>query len=113
MRVQMPFRMPSAVGRTLVKAHGVRKWNVEYAIVATCQLAQNFGEGVSLIGIENRDIPKVAPAGYKSFEGPNRPERHHYLEMFVGQNQPLGVFCLIRCVFTEETLMMLDCVLLQ
>src|ERR1700680_1301147 len=110
MRVQMPFRMLFAIGRTLVETHGVRERSIEDAIVATSHLAQNFGEGVTLFGIESSDIPEMALAGYKSFERPDRPERHYHLEMFVGQNQSLRVFCFIRCVFTEQTLMMLVCV---
>src|ERR1700681_3650698 len=37
-RVQMPFRMLLAIGGALVKTHGVGKWSIEDAIIATGQL---------------------------------------------------------------------------
>src|ERR1700722_9085939 len=88
MRVEMTFRMIDfrmigAIGRRLMKAHGVREGNSEHAVVSGSHAMQNIAQRWDFFGRELIHAAKVSAAANQNFKRPNRPERHEREEIIV------------------------------
>src|SRR5689334_21230807 len=75
------MRLP--VGRSLMKAHGVRKSGLEQIVVANSDAAKNVAEEIAFFPVELFEGCDVALAQYERLERPHRPERNDDCESIV------------------------------
>src|SRR5690348_4889792 len=103
MRVQMPLGMRSIIGRTLVKAHRIRKWRVEQMIVTRSKFLQHVGERIAFRRRQLVERARVPLGDNHRFERPNRPERNERDEVFVLFNDALARFFFLFQVIAQKT----------
>src|SRR5436305_10902516 len=77
MRVEVPLGVRFSVEGMLVEAHRIREGDIENAIVSRSDLPQQSAQLGNFRRLELRKRPQVPAATHQSFEGPNRPKRHH------------------------------------
>src|SRR5271157_3079822 len=101
MSVEMPFRMRFAVGRLLVKTHGIREGRVEQAVVAGCELLQNVSQVAVLLAGQFRKVRQVLARQNHGFERPDRPERYEHRKVLVLKHDALSRGALELTIVTE------------
>ena len=90
MRMQVPFRMVSSIGRLLMKAHGVRERGFEEVVVARSDALEYVGQRVAAGIVESGEVYHVISATKQNFEWPNRPERNQNDEVLVFADNSLS-----------------------
>ena len=102
MDVEMPFTMPFPVTRSLVKAHRVRKRNLEQIVITRSYLLEDIGKLIlGFIG-EFRQRVQMGLAHNHYLKRPNRPEWNDGLKPLVGTNQAFLKLQLQFQVITEQ-----------
>src|SRR5580700_4570754 len=104
MRVKVPLGMWLAIGRLLMKAHGIGKSGGEEIVVADGQAPQDGGEIIALNVTQVRKTRGVAPAEDHRFKGPHGPVRNQRYEPFVLADNALMAFELHAQVLAKQAL---------
>ncbi len=106
-RVEVPFMMRLAVRGRLMKAHRIRKWNIENLVVGGRHLLQNLRQQDDFFAVEFGKRPQVATAANQDFERPDRPEGHQGDETLVLADQAHFLLLFQMDVVTQQTGLMI------
>src|ERR1700730_2238927 len=104
MRVKVPLGMWLAIGRLLMKPHGIGKCGGEEIVVADGQAPQDGGEIIAFNVTQVQKTRGVAPAENHRFKGPDCPIRNQRYEPFVLADDALTAFELHAQVLAEQAL---------
>src|SRR4029077_14839769 len=102
MPVQVPFGMRLAVGRALMKTHGVGKRNLKEVVVPSGQTLECICQSIFLISRKFTERPDVPTGDYQSFKRPDGPERHQDGEVLVLKDDPLAPLFFQRQVVAKQ-----------
>ncbi len=103
MCVKVPRTMALTEGRTLMKAHRIRKRRAEETIVPMRDCGDRFREIVTRAIIEIIECDEMVPAHEEHFKWPYGPKRDERCEVLVEKHEPFAQLELSSRIVAKQT----------